>query len=156
MSNLPDRVHHFSWHTRVSLELPVGFENQLEDERDRVALYADDLDEGDAPGARVQTRLTVVPGNDDQQHLRLAEATGATTGTEPLERRAIRIDGLPGVEQTLRYHEPGMGTDVVRHEAFAQADNVVFSIVCMTAAQRQEEYLPAFREAVASARLVLA
>jgi hypothetical protein len=155
MSELPDRVHHFSWHTRVSLELPVGFETQTEDGRDHVAVYADDLDEGDPPGARVQTRLTAVPESDGGQHLRLAEAACEVTGSEPLERQAIRLDGLPAVEQTLRYHEPRLGTDVVRHEAYAQAGNVVFSIVCMTAAQRQEEYLPAFREAVASARVVL-
>ncbi|MDZ7795235.1 MAG: hypothetical protein U5P10_16565 [Spirochaetia bacterium] len=38
-------IHFFSWATRVSIELPVGFEEKIEDQDTNSAIYANDLDE---------------------------------------------------------------------------------------------------------------
>ena len=43
--DLPDLIHHFSWATKVSLELPLGFEEESEDAAANMAIYADDLDD---------------------------------------------------------------------------------------------------------------
>ena len=68
-------IHFFSWATRVSIELPVGFEEQLEDPDSNSAVYADDLDDEDEPGARVMTKMTAVPVESSDAYRSLAAAS---------------------------------------------------------------------------------
>lgn len=155
MTESPSRIHFFSWATRISLELPVGFEEALEDTEERYAIYADDLDDDDPPGGRVQTRVTRVGNDDSGNLLRAADAAIAQLGHQPLLRREFDIDHLPALEQTFRYYFDSMETDVVRHEAYVQAGDLIFTIVGLAGADRETEYLPAFREAAATARIIL-
>jgi len=45
--NAPEWTHFFSWASRISIELPVGFEEKMEDSETNSATYGDDLDEQD-------------------------------------------------------------------------------------------------------------
>ena len=164
---IPDYIHFFSWETRVSIELPVGFEEQFEDPGTHSAIYADDLDDDDesddaddSPGARVMTKMTAVPETSPEAYRAIARASaeGPAQDANPRtvqHRREREIDGAPALRQVLTYNDEEAGIDVVRHETFAQLTNVVFSITCLAPASREAEYLPAFDHAGDSARFIL-
>lgn len=155
MIELPELIHHFSWATRISLELPLGFEEELEDDDAHVAIYGDDLDEDDPPGARVQTKATNV-GTDDPAALRkLAEASADRVGGSREGPEELTVDHLPALQQVLRYRQEEIETDVVRHETFVQAGNVVFSITAITSQEDADRYLSAFDHAARTARIIL-
>jgi len=152
---MPAYIHHFSWHSKISLELPIGFEEQNEDPDSNSAIYADDLDDDDELGAKVLTKATAVP---EQQHdaYRLLALESAEVPERSVEVWAeCTIDGAPAVQQTLVYEQQDLGIQVVRHETFAQLGNIVFSLIFLAPAARTQEYLPAFDHAAHTARFVL-
>lgn len=152
---LPSHIHHFSWHTKVSLELPIGFEEEEEDPTENMAIYADDLEE-DTIGARVLTKASAIPAGSDDAYLQMAAASARVAGRalqEPPE--ASTVDGLPAVHQTLRYVQDDLGMEIVRYETFAQISDIVFSITGVAPAESAEHYLPVFEHASSSARFIL-
>jgi hypothetical protein len=154
----PERIHFFSWETRVSIELPVGFEEQFEDPDTNSAVYADDLDEADEddqPGARVMTRMSALPEGTEEAHLSMAEAS-ARVGARSVEKREeLAVDGFPAIRQTLTYRDDDLEIDVFRHETFIQVANVLFSITCLAPAVKREDYQAAFDYASETARCIL-
>jgi len=154
----PEYIHFFSWVTRVSIELPVGFEEQVEDPETNSAIYADDLDDVDdldEPGARVMTKMTAMPGGVEDAYRSLAEAS-TQIGVRTIEHREeCIVDGAPGIRQILSYHDEDSGGNVIRHETFAQLANLVFSLTCLVPEGRSTDYLPAFEHASDSARFIL-
>jgi hypothetical protein len=153
--DLPERIHHFSWNSHVSLELPIGFEEASDDPDTNSAIYGDDLDEDDEPGGRVMATATGVPVGDDDAYRRLADESAGTAGRRMEWREEVVIDHVPGVKQLLTYTQEDIELDLVRLEAFVQAGNIVFSIVCLTPGNRGDTYLPAFQHAIDTARFVL-
>ncbi len=151
----PTRIHFFSWETRISIELPVGFEEQVEDRNTHTAIYADDLDEDDELGARVMTRMTAMPLEQTDGYRSMAAAS-EQIGTRTVEhRQECVVDGAPAIRQVLRYHDEEAGIDVIRHETHAQIDNVIFSLICLAPSAKSADYAAAFDHASRSARLVL-
>ncbi len=149
------RIHFFSWETRISIELPVGFEEQVEDPDSNTAIYADDLDEDQELGARVLTRMTAVPSESADAYRSMAAAS-AQIGTRTVEHQEeCTVDGARAIRQTLGYHDEEAGIDVVRHETYAQLGNVVFSLICLAPSYKSSDYLAAFDHASRSARIVL-
>lgn len=153
--DLPSHIHFFSWATKVSLELPVGFEEAVEDESTNSAVYADDLDEDDPLGGRVMTKATAVPQGADDAYQRLADESAGMEGRTVSSRTETEIDHLPAVQQVLRYHQDDVETDVVRHETWAQVGDVVFSITGLAPEDRAGEYLAGFEHASGTARFIL-
>lgn len=155
---VPERIHFFSWVTRISIELPVGFEEQVEDADTNSAIYADDPDEpddSDEPGARVMTRMTAVPVESTEAYRALAEASAQTEARVVDSREELLVDGAPAIRQTLSYRDDDLELDVFRHETFAQVANVVFSITCLAPASRSADYRAAFDYAGDTARWIL-
>ncbi|MFO7729778.1 MAG: hypothetical protein R6V86_03335 [Spirochaetia bacterium] len=151
-------IHFFSWATRVSIELPVGFEEQIEDPDSNSAIYADDLDGPDEhgePGARVMTKMTAVPQESTEAYRAMAEASAVLESREVENREEIMVNGAPAIRQTLSYRDDDLGVDVFRHETFAQLANVVFSITCLAPADRLADYRAAFDHAAETARFIL-
>jgi len=148
-------IHFFSWETRVSIELPVGFEEQVEDHDTNTAIYADDLDDDHELGARVMTRMTAVsPGTIDAY--RSIAAASVQIGPRTVEyTEECAVDGAPAIRQILRYHDEDAGIDVVRHETHAQLADVVFSVIGLAPSDASTDYLAAFDHASRSARIVL-
>lgn len=151
----PERIHFFSWYTKVSLELPVGFEEVDEVGEVNAAMYADDLDEDDPLGGRVLVRATAVPEGDTTAWRQQAEASAGIDDRRLEWRRDLEVDGLDTCLQLLRYTQDDLDVEVVRLEAYAQAADIVFSITGLAPADREDEYLPAYEHAVATARFVL-
>ena len=54
MREYPDRIHCFSRHTKISIELPIRFEEESDDAESNTAVYIDSL--GGEAGARVIAR----------------------------------------------------------------------------------------------------
>jgi hypothetical protein len=153
----PELIHFFSWATRVSIELPVGFEEYLEDAETNSAIYADDLDDedGELPGCRVMTKMTAVAVDSAGAYRELAAAS-ARIGERSIEsREECTVDGAPGLRQILVYRDEEAELDVIRHETFVQVENVIFSITGIAPAARREEYLPALDHASRTARFIL-
>ena len=151
-------IHFFSWATRVSIELPVGFEEQIEDQDTNSAIYADDLeepDQRDEPGARVMTKMTAVPKESTEAYLAMAKASAAVESRDVVNREEIMVNGAPAIRQTLSYRDDDLKVDVFRHETFAQLANVVFSITCLAPADRLADYRAAFDHAADTARFIL-
>ncbi|MEX2443050.1 MAG: hypothetical protein WD492_05570 [Alkalispirochaeta sp.] len=147
--------HLFSWATRVSIELPVGFEEQQEDPDTNSAVYADDLDDEDEPGARVMTKMTAVPVESSDAYRSLAAASAQISSRSVEQQRECAIDGSPAVRQIPTYREDEAEIDVICHETVAQLGNVAFSIICLVPASRRTDYLPAFDHAADSVRFIL-
>ena len=154
MRSFPEHIHWFSWHTRISLELPIGFEEESEDEEAATAIYADDPDDDGNPTARVMARTIALPSEAPEDSFRrLASEAASMDGHTVIASHELEIDGLPAVRQLLRqYHEE---SEVIRHETYAQAANLVFSIIALTSADYQDEYLSAFDHAANTARFIL-
>ncbi len=155
MRNFPSHIHHFSWHSKISLKLPIGFEEQDEDPDTNSAIYADDLDSDDELGAKVLAKATAVP-EDQHDAYRLLAVQSAEIPERSIESFIeCSVDGAPAVRQTLVYEQEDLGIQVLRHETFAQVGNIVFSLICLAPAARAEEYTPAFDHAAGTARFVL-
>jgi len=155
MRQLPSHIHHFSWHSKVSLELPLSFEEQSEDPDTNSAIYADDLDDDDELGAKVLAKATAVPVEQHDAY-RLLAVESAEVPKRSLESFIeCSVDGVPAVQQILAYEQEDLEVRVLRHETFAQIGNIVFSLICLAPAERADEYLPAFEHAANTARFVL-
>ncbi len=155
MNTFPDYIHHFSWTTRVSIELPTGFEEESYDEDTSSVIYANDLDEDDEPGARVLVKATAVSEAVEDAHLQMLEQSAQLAGSTSVTPEAFDIGGYPAATQQVRYHQPEIEADVVRTECCAQVENVLFSVVCLAFAEDAERYESAFTRALRTMRFVL-
>ncbi|MFP4210223.1 MAG: hypothetical protein ACLFR8_03195 [Alkalispirochaeta sp.] len=163
----PEYIHFFSWATRISIELPVGFEEQFEDADTNSAVYADDLDasdttddadgtgDPDTPGARVMTKMTAVHTDSAEAYRSLADASAGIGSRTVTSRDELCIDGAPAIRQTLTYRDDDLEIDVFRHETFCQMANIVFSITCLAPASRSPAYRSSFDHAADTARFIL-
>lgn len=157
----PERIHFFSWETRVSIELPIGFEEQMEDPQTNSVIYADEpeaLDDSDESGdiaARVMTGMTAVPEGSPDAYRTIAEESAGLGFRTVEHREELVIDGAPAIRHILSYCDDQLKVDVLRHETFAQLANVVFAIICLAPASRSAEYRPAFDHATDTARFIL-
>lgn len=155
LMDYPDLIHHFSWSTRISIELPIGFEEQADDPEGHRAMYADDLDATDELGGRVMTSVVALANDDEGAARMMADQSAEMPGRHLEQRREAVINHLPGLVQLLTYYEPELETDLVRHETYVQAGNVLFTIIALAPGKRGREYLPAFEHASSTARFIL-
>ncbi|MDR9468926.1 hypothetical protein [Marinospirillum sp.] len=153
MSKQPDGIHFFSWQSRISLLLPVGFEEFQEDESTHSVIYADDLDAEDEPGARILTRCTRLFPGQQEADLQLAEQTAALPGHRLVQREVLPLAGIPAIYQQLTIKDE-QGEQIAL-DACVQVDDLLFSINCRAPAHRAETYLPQFQQLLKSARLIL-
>jgi hypothetical protein len=149
-----ERIHFFSWTTSLSVELPVGFEEETEDDSNHVAIYIDMRDDDD-PDARVMTRMTAVPQGESAAYRGVAAASAALDGRNKLAYEECTLDGAPAVVQVLAYHDDDLEIDIERVEMHAQIDNVIFSVIGITPQSLSALYRSAFDHACRTARIVL-
>lgn len=155
MSDFPDYIHHFSWTTRVSLELPVGFEEESSDPDTGSVIYANDLDEDDEPGARILVKATAIPDDVENAHLQMLEQSANLVGGSAVTPEHLEIDGFSAAIQQVKYHQNEIEADVVRTECCAQVQNVLFSVVCLAFAEDAQRYTAAFDHALRTMRFIL-
>lgn len=174
---MPDHIHHYSPVNRISIELPIGFEEQEEDAEAGVVVYADDLDDMDdmdsdvgrdgtggngqvAHGGRVITRVVTLPAGHEapERHagtvMEAASASAGRPGCTIDSREEITVDGVPAVRQTLRYTMEGIGP-VVAVETVLQVHNLLLTIFAVAPESREAEYYAPFIHASDTARIVV-
>jgi|GEM_PF-1379127 hypothetical protein len=152
MNTLADSIHFFSWQSRVSLMLPVGFEEYQENDSSHSVIYANDLDAEDEPGARILAQCTQLFPGQQQADLQLAEEKAALPGHQRIQREEQLLAGFPGIFQQLSIkNEQG---EQVAVEAYIQVDDQLFSINCRAPSQHSTTYLPIFQQLLKSIRLI--
>ncbi|TVQ19777.1 MAG: hypothetical protein EA382_16000 [Spirochaetaceae bacterium] len=152
MRQYPDLIHWFSWYTRVSIELPIQFEEESEDAQTATAVYADRQNGDD--GAKMTVRAIGLPvGSGSDAYRELAREVLALAGHRVMTTKVEEIDGWPAITQVLQARIDDQ--EIVRHETYAQAENVVFALIGVAPISRREQYLPVFDRAADTARLVL-
>ena len=151
MREYPDRIHCFSRHTKISIELPIRFEEESDDAESNTAVYVDSLDDTEKR-ARVIARAIGLPSDAPGDAYRRVAAEAAH-GLTVISSEDREIDGFPAVRHVLRYDRDGV--EFIRHESYAQAANLVFALIALAPANRQDEYLTAFEHASETARFVL-
>lgn len=152
MSIPADHIHFFSWQSRISLLLPVGFEEYQENASQHSVIYADDLDPADEPGARILAKCTQLFPGQQQADLKLAEEAAALPGHQLVQRQERLLAGFPGsVQQLSIQDEQG---EFLALEAYIQVDEQLFSLHCRAPAQLSTTYLPIFQQLLESIRLI--
>lgn len=152
MREYPDLIHCYSRYTKISIELPIRFEEESEDAESNTAVYADALAGPEETRARVIARAIGLPTEAPADAYRTVAAEAAN-GHTVISSRELEIDGFPAVRHVLRCEHDGL--EFIRHESYAQAANLVFALIALAPAHRQDEYLAAFDHASDTARFVL-
>jgi hypothetical protein len=142
----PGLVHFFSYVTGVSLELPVGFEFDGED--DVSASYADRVDDEPVTSATPVVRVRVVgqiEGDAGPAAVRgLADGFGGAD-RETVGRRDRAVDGSRAV--TVVSRDSGR----VLHQTAIAADDRLLSVI---ASAPTDELLPVYDAAIDSIRII--
>ena len=155
----PSTIHLYSSRTRVSLEMPPGW--QEADDGDRQVIYAPEEAFADDPGTRVPPKFVVkvvdVLLADQTSYLQLAQQL-LDTPMQDLERishETIEVDSFDGVLDVFTYHEPEADGPVTQLQVFVQVGQVVFSMTGLVDPATRDAYLPVFRQAVESVRFII-
>ncbi len=150
-----DKVHLFSFATKVSIEFPRGWE--LAEEGERTALYLDGMWEGN-PGQTPRVVINVPAQLFSQPDL--YEDIARQTLELPhrdlkaLAHERMAVDGFPAVVDVFRFDEPELGYPVVQYQVFVQVEQVLHSITGLVPEGHESDYLPVFEAAVASVRFI--
>lgn len=153
MTEQPESIHFFSWESRVSLLLPMGFEEYQQDKTNHSVIYADDLDEDDEAGARLLVKCTRLFPGQQQAELQLAEQTASLPGHRLIQRDTVTLAGIPAICQQLEIKDGE--TEQMALDACLQLDDLLFSIHCRAPLRRADEYQPIFQGTLNSLRLIL-
>jgi len=152
----PDYFHFFSWHTKVSIELPVGFEEEAEIPEEYRAIYADDLDPDDERGAKILTKALKMPEVGEETLLQIASNSALIPGNSVISGpEKITIDHLEAVKQYIMHKNPETEEETLRCEVFAGAADLLFMIIGVCEMKRKDDYFPVFETAVGSVRFII-
>jgi hypothetical protein len=144
----PDVLHFFSYATGVSIELPVGFTTDAED--DVSATYVDEDDDGGAP-ARVQVRVVGDLDPQDPGAAVRALADGfARAGNEVLAEQDTVVDGeLPARTVLARRAD-----DWLLHQTVLAGDGRLLTVVGMIPPERAADLPAALDAGIRSIRVI--
>ena len=155
MNEYPDYIHWFSRLNRISLELPINFEEDGEDEENQCVTYREAPDERDGPGTVVMTKITGVSTDMVDAYLRLAKESARIPGEVSFTRREIVVDGVPAIDQEQEYRDNRTKNAVLRRELFAQIGNLVFSITALVPLDRVDNIRSGLDHTFQTARFIL-
>lgn len=152
----PDYFHFFSWHTKISLELPVGFEEEAEYPGENRAIYADDLDNEEEKGAKVLTKALRMPEITPAALKKIAENSTLISGNALLSTpEEFILDGIDAVKQYISHTSSETGEEILRCEVFAGTSDLLFMIILLCDMNRKDDYTPVFERTVDTARIIL-
>jgi hypothetical protein len=162
VDDLPDVIHFYSYETGVSIELPVGFEEQFEETG--VAAYVDEPDDDDdaSPVARVLVQVVgdVTPDRGASAASAAESAAAglasgfAAQGGEVISSRSEVIDEVPTATTVLHRNDPTLGGEMLFHQTAAVSAGKLLSISAVAPDAQRAQFLPAFDAAIRSIRFV--
>jgi hypothetical protein len=156
----PDAIHFYSHRTRVSLELPVGWQEQETGER--YAIYALGGDRAQQRGLEHPPKFVVkvvdvpVPTPDAYRELAQNLVSLPAQNLEIIFHSDRKVDGFDGVVDVFTYYEEAVDSLVTQYQVFAQVGQVVFSLTGMVQETHKAAYLDVFEAAVGSVRFMVA
>jgi hypothetical protein len=163
VDDLPDVIHFYSYETGVSIELPIGFEEQFEESG--VVAYVDEPDDDDddaTPLARVLVQVVgeVTPDRGSSAATAAESAAAglakgfAGQGGEVISTRSEVIDEVPTSTTVLHRNDPTLGGEMLFHQTAAVSGGKLLSISAVAPDAHRAEFLPAFDAAIRSIRFV--
>jgi len=155
----PSVEHWFSYQTRVSLELPPGWKENVVGARHVVyGLVAPETEEPDLVVPPVFI-VRVVEGLLDhpESYLELSRELLASEWTElePEAHETIRVDDFDGVLDVFSYREDEVDARVTQLQVFVQLGQLCFGLTGVVGTEAREKYLPVFQDAVRSVRIIV-
>ncbi len=154
MSYTPSPLKHwFSHKTRVSIELPIGWEQDEEDER--LVIYRDTSAAHEWPPTLL-IRVIHIPFAADEPHLELARqiVDVSRPNKQILSHSKMDVDGFDGVVDVLSYDEEQVGHTVIHYQVFVNVPPLIYSFSGMAQREHAQSCLPVFRAAVQSVRFI--
>jgi hypothetical protein len=156
---VPESVHFHSAQTKVSLELPYGWQEQ--ETGDHHAIYA--LEEGRArqegldypPRFVVKVVEVLVQTPDAYQELAQSMRSLPAQDQEFVSHSAQTVAGFEAVVDVFSYLEPAVDSRVTQYQVFVQVGQVVFSLTGIVQETHKAAYLGVFEAAVASVRFIV-
>lgn len=152
----PPARHFFSYRTRISLELPLDWEQEDTDHEGQERYVADrDADEIAVESTAPRLLVSVVPGPPDQPAAREIVANGivAELGPAgPVRREMFEVDGF---DATLWSFPAVQGeTRLAVRVCTASADDRIVAIVASAAATDEAPFDAVVRSALTSIRVI--
>lgn len=155
------KLHFFSYETKVSLELPVGWEELEEDIG--LAIYGDELDDEaeEVEIGKLDPKLTLktfaISTSEPEAFKKIADQTlnVPKKNQQVLQRKIREVDSYPASVDLFTYEDEEIGGAIAQYQVFVQIADVICSITGIVDLQDQEEYFPVFEEAVQSIRFIL-
>lgn len=153
--------HFFSYETKVSLELPLGWE-ELREEKGLV-IYMHELDDGveESKGEKLNPIITITTFSISTNELGAFKKISSQVLNVPqkaqqiLQKKITEIDGYPASVDFFSYEDDDMGGKVVQYQVFVQIDFLICSITGIADLASKEEYFSIFEEAAQSIRFIL-
>ena len=155
-----ENLHFFSHESRVSLELPIGWE-ELSEENHQVVYCYEDFEEDNSEKSwindpRLMIKLFPSPTT-NIDNLEQAAASSFKVEHEQLEKlkhTELKVDGYPGILDIFSYKDSESGKPLTQFQVFILIDNVIFSFTGLMLKKFQEELIPTFNDAIKSVRFI--
>lgn len=155
-----EKLHFFSHESRVSLELPIGWE-ELSEENHQVVYYYEDFEEDDSEKSwindpRFMIKLFPSPST-DIENLERASTSSFKVEHEQLEKfnhTELKVDGYPGILDIFSYKDSESRKLVSQFQLFVLIDNVIFSFTGLMLKKFQDRLIPVFNNAIQSVRFI--
>ena len=155
-----ETLHFFSHESRVSLELPVGWEELSEAEHQVIYSY-EIADEGEEAGSWLSNprfMIKLFPARSREvEALERASASHLKANSEQLHQirhDKAEVDGHSGILDIFTCKDAESGQMVTQLQAFVLIDNVLFSFTGITQKEHQDAFIPTFEDALRSARFI--
>jgi hypothetical protein len=155
----PQAIHFYSAQTKISLELPLGWQEQeigdhyaiyaLEDERARQEGLAH------PPKFVVKVVEVLVQAPDAYKTLACELISLPAQNLEIISHGDREVDGFDGVVDVFSYYEESVDSLVTQYQVFAQVGQVVFSLTGVVQETHKGSYLDVFEAAAESVRFIV-
>ena len=146
-------IHFYNPATKLSIELPVGWEEQSSTETTAVYFDLDD-DDDESRSPRLIVSIQPLPNATDVRSGVLDQVISQLDEVEVLDRRELVVDDAPAERAVLAHTDAELGP-VLRMHAVVQLDDVLWNIVGVAPGESANDQRAVFDNAVDSARLVL-
>lgn len=153
-------LHFFSHESRVSLELPIGWEELAEEKHQVIYYYESSLEDDGSRSWIANPRLMIKlfpSSSDDLQNLEKASQSSfqqSHAELEKLEHNSQTVDGQPGVSDLFRYRDRESSELVTQLQVFVLISDVLFSFTGLMTQDYEDEIIPVLKAAISSVRFI--
>lgn len=152
-----ENMHFYNKTTRVSLELPIGWEEFREGKNSVTYLYELDEDEEDK-SADPKIIIALFPAGKPDLSILETSSTSLLVAQknilEKISHAKREVDEYPALEDIFSYTDPELGGDIYQHNVFVLIDDVLYNFSMLCPLHMKDEYAPSFEGAIRSIRFI--